>query len=432
MARFNHKIIIFVKSKILLSLMNSLIRLCLVLVSIQFAVGFSACAGKNDYPTPPRYVPHPSGKMPIVAHYAFYPPFVTNKQFAWVREAGFNTISKRMSSEALDSVIRIAERNDLYILAGVGLSTDTIDGLRKLNRFKNRKGVWGFSLFDEPNTSQFEKLGKLQRIVDRNSPSSASSINLLPAVDEKQLQAPDYRTYVERYVRTVNPPNISFDAYPVQKKGNGEIYVNDIFYRTIEVVSDVAKQSGRPFWSYILSNRHAFYPEPKEEYIRFQAFAALAYGAQGFGYFTYLLPDFDKDGYFSDAPIDRNGNRTKVWYMVRNVNREIHNLSNVFLGADVQSVTHTGISIPKGTKRLRSLPRPFLSISSDGEGLIVSHLRNGDDEYLVVVNRDVLRPQNVYLDRSRSVTRVYGNGTERTESNPRFSLSPGGYAIFKI
>lgn len=408
-----------------------ILRLGAALAALAVCTG--ACARQRDYPQAPLYVPHPLGEFPITASYSFDVPYMTDQQVEWAKEAGFNNIMKALHYQDTDSLVRLAEKNGMPMFIAAWEARNPRTAREAVQRYNGSPEVWGYVLVDEPNASQFPAVAQLRDSILRYAPDKNVFINLLPAVSPKQLGSPDYRTHVEDYVETVNPPFISLDIYPVKTDGNGRIYVDPVLYTTMEVIRDVSRESGRPFWSYILSNKHWRYPKPREEYIRFSVFTALAYGAQGLTYFTYLMPDFDKDKHeFSDAPIDWDGKRTKTWYMVRNVNREVQNLAKVFLGADVLEITQTGIRIPEGTRRTYRLPAPFRGIESSGEGVTVSHLRNGSEEYLLLVNRDVERKQKVRLSRTRPVTRLYGDGTERPETGPAVTLPPGGYALYRL
>lgn len=393
----------------------------------------AACAGKKDYPEAPEYVPHPKGEFPITATYAFSQPLICDEQFELVKEAGFNTIGQLLSPADLDSCLVLAEKHDINVTAVPWGIRDLSTVRERASRYKDNPMVWGFAMWDEPDASQFDFLRQLNDSLTSEAPRQNGFFNLLPAVGAKQLGAPDYRTYVEDFVRTVNPPYLSLDIYPVKLDGDDRIFVDPVLYKTMEVIRDVARDSGRPFWSYILSNKHWRYPKPTEENIRFQVFTALGYGAQGLRYFTYCMPDFDKEAHeFSEAPIDWDGNRTDTWYMVRNVNKEVQNLADVFLGAEVLNVTQTGARIPEGTRRATRLPLPFRGIESFGEGVMVSHLKNGDHQYLLLVNRDVENNQRVRLSRTRPVTRLYGNGTQKQDNSSSLTLEPGGYALFRF
>lgn len=402
----------------------------MLLVFALSALANSACARKKEYPKAPEYTRLPNGEFPIAASYAFYDPYITPQQFQWVREAGFNILRKILGPADIDRTLPLAAANDLYVMVSTGGLTDTarIPGI--VEKYKDNPTVWGYNVADEPGASQFRHLGVIMRELERLDPGKNGFINLLPAVGKKGLQAKNYKTYVEDYVTTVNPPFISFDCYPVCVDGEGRNYIGGIYYKTIEEVARVARESNRPFWSYILSVKHAFYSRPTEEFIRFQVFTSLGYGAQGIIYFTYLMPDFDKGkGEFSDAPIDWDGNRTKTWYSVRDVNCEVHNLSHVFLGSEVVSVAHAGKSLPDGVTRLKKLPEPFRNLEVSGPGVMVSHLVNGEDSYLLVVNRDLDNQQRIYLSHNEPVTRLFGDGTTQTVGGSDFTLEPAGYLL---
>lgn len=407
-------------------------KTAIIISSIVFLAA-AACAGKTDYPSPPPYYPLPSGEFPIGATFAFYHPFINDQQFEWVKEAGFNYIVQNLSVEDLDSCLRLAKKYGLKVQAKPYTIRDTVNMNKGAGRYKDNPEVWGFGVFDEPKASQFPYLKRLVTRIGEVAPNQNSFINLLPAVSSKDLEAKDYEQYVEDYVRTVNPPFLSLDIYSVKEDKNGNIYVDECMYETMDVINRVARESGRPFWSYVLSNKHPLYPEPREEFIRFEAFSSLAYGAQGIRYYTYLIPDFDlTEGNYSFTPIDREGNRTATWYMVRNVNLEIKNLTDVFLGASLPEVTLTGNHIPKGATRNYRVPAPFRGLETQAEGVIVSHFRNGNNEYLLLVNRDVLNKQKIRLSRSRAVTRLLGDGSEKEEKGSTVTLAPGGYALYRL
>lgn len=404
----------------------------LLFVAFLSVVAITACA--REYPVAPPYIPHPSGHFPITASYALYHPYMTDQQMEWVKEAGFNNITKVLSYDDTDSLIRLASKHDVTVLVANFDMRDTLKTKSGVERYKNNPTVWGFTAYDEPNANKFAYLSVLERKMLQYAPQKTRFFNLLPAVGSQWLGVNNYRDYVEDFVETVNPPFISVDIYPVNiDRKTNKRFVAPMLYKTMEVIRDVAEESDRPIWCYILSNQHGSYPKPTREYIRFSVFTALAYGAQGLTYYTYAMPDFDKGkGEYSNAPIDWNGKRTDVWYMVRDINNEVRNLEKVFLGAKVLDVSQTGAEIPDATKRLKTLPAPFGIIESDGIGLTVSHLRNGSEDYLLLVNRDINRKQKVYLSRRQPVTRIYGDGSEKIDKSNTFTLNPGGYALFRL
>ena len=402
-------------------------------VALVILMGAAACARKKNYPNPPAYEGNVNNEFPIVASYAFYPPFITEQQFQWAREAGFNILRKSLDYSQIDECLKLASENHIYIMVCPWDIKDVGKIPEIVRRYKGNPNVWGYGVADEPVPSQFENLSEIVDKLEQLDPGKNSYINLLPEDSPGRLQARSYQAYVEDYVETVNPPFLSVDSYPIRRDKNGKIYIEDGYFNSLWEIAKTAKASSRPFWSYVLSVKHWMYPAPKEEFIRFQVFSALAFGAQGINYFTYLMPDYDKGkGEYSDAPIDWNGNRTPTWFMVKNVNREIRNLEKVFLGAEVIDINFTGNKIPSVGKKLRKPTKPLKKIDSDGAGLIVSRLRNDCKEYMLIVNRDVENMQKVTLEFTKPVVNLFGNGSQRIYTDSIFNLEAGGYALFLL
>ena len=64
-------------------------------------------------------------------------------------------------------------------------------------------------------------------------------------------------------------------------------------------------------------------PIATEEYLRFEAFNALALGAQGIVYWSYAMQDPNDNGYYQSAVVDKNGNPGPSWNAVKQINKEI-------------------------------------------------------------------------------------------------------------
>ena len=118
------------------------------------------------------------------------------------------------------------------------------------------------------------------------------------------------------------------------------------------------------------------------------AFSALAYGARGLAWFTYL--DTRMKGWH-DAPLNAYGERTPTWWALKRVNRDIQGLAPILNHLKSDRVYHFGDTVPGSSERLNG---------PDGESLISgmllsSHWLIGEfthdetgDRYLIVVNKD--------------------------------------------
>ena len=162
----------------------------------------------------------------------------------------------------------------------------------------------------------------------------------------------------------------------------------------------------------------------------------LAYGAQGVQYFTYKCPN-PYDGYtYYDAPIDVNNEKTPVWYMVQNINRDIHALTWVFLGAEFLRAGHTNAKTPVGCTRLTKdmLPDGINSVTSDGQGVCVSLLKNGKNLFMMVLNGDIHNAQKVTVEKEIAVKRVLMDGTTEAEAagSKEYELTPGHFVLYLV
>jgi hypothetical protein len=115
------------------------------------------------------------------------------------------------------------------------------------------------------------------------------------------------------------------------------------------------------------------------------------------------------------------------------MSQEIQNLSGVFFGSKVVSVRHTGLGkIPAGTIRLTSLPKAIKVLDTNGAPAIVSVLQNGENAFLVVVNKDFLNSINLTVFGNDSLKKISKDGTIVPASayESSLELEPGDIAVY--
>lgn len=382
---------------------------------------FTAQSQRQDYK-------NPAGKeFPILAWYSIFPDSLhTPHRYAELRDAGFNlSFSHASDPEVMRHSLDAATNSGVGVMLWAHNGELTATEVAK--RFKSHPSLAAYFIIDEPSAKAYEGLRQKRDSILAVDSEHLVYVNLFPnLLTPKQLDSKDYEDYVRRIVTDVEIGFISYDHYPVLTDSLGQTLFRPEFYDNLETVAKVAGEENVPFWAFVLSSSHEPYPVPTMAHMTLEAFAALAYGAQGMQYFTYYRP-FE---HFHQCPLDTNGKRTNTWYMVQQLNREIQALSPVFLGAKVLNVGHTGLEIPKGTQRLSSLPHPIKSVESDGEGILVSHMVNGKDHYLVIVNRDIEHSQTVKVDKGKNVKRVKPFVKPFTDNDAAVEVAPGGYLIY--
>ncbi len=367
----------------------------------------------------------PLNQIPILAWYSIPPEETTLARYLELKESGItHNLSFFNDAESMSGALDTAWKAGIKMIVYCPeLKTATEETVK---RFMDHPAVSGYMLRDEPNRSDFPELAEWARKIRKTDDNNFCYLNLFPNyASEEQLGTKTYKEHVDLFVREVPVQFISFDHYPIL---GDSLRAN--WYENLEIISEAARESAKPFWAFALSVAHGKYPVPTLAQLRLQVFSDLAYGAQGIQYFTYWTP-FDTTWKFNNGPVTLDGKRTVVYDRIKEVNKEIVSLSNVFLGAKVMSVSHTGL-IPQGTRPLTILPKPIRILKTLGTGAVVSHLENGTSSYLVIVNRDFRNPLNLYIECENNVRKIFKDGSSAPANayQSKTEIDPGDIAIY--
>jgi hypothetical protein len=254
---------------------------------------------------------------------------------------------------------------------------------------ENNPAVLGFFLRDEPGVDMMPGLGRVASLLVEAAPEKWPYVNLFPTyASNAQLAAPDYETYLRRFVESVHPPFISWDNYSVVE---GEM--RDRFYTNLELVRRQSLESKIPFWNIILANTLFNYMEPSDATFSLQVYSTLAYGGRGIEYFTYFTPQVDN---YRLSAIDQFVNRTATWDMLRRINYQIHALAPTMIRLRSTGVYHSPDVPPQGHSLSESrLVQDVRVSTSDLRHPTPCHFLLGEFEdaqgrpYLMLVNKDL-------------------------------------------
>ena len=367
------------------------------------------------------------GEIPIVAWYGIPAEETSEVRYRELKESGITyNLTFFPNIESMEKALRIAQKTGVKVfVACPELKTNTEETVK---RFMKHPALAGYVLRDEPGRSDFPELGEWVRKIRAVDDNHFCYLNLFPNyANEQQLGTKTYQEHVDLFIAEVPVQKLSFDHYPVL--GDSLRYN---WYENLEIFSEAARKAGKPFWAFSLSVAHGPYPVPTIPQMRLQVYSDLAYGAQGIQYFTYWTPPLDTVWKFNRGPVTPEGKRTQVYDRIKIINNEIKYLSAVFLNARVVSVAHTGETIPVGTKPLVSLPEPFQVLKTEGTGAVVSVLKNNNNNFLVVVNRDFIKPMILTVECDAKVKKVLKDGTLVPASvyNSTIEVDPGDVAIY--
>lgn len=285
----------------------------------------------------------------------------------------------------------------------------------------------------------------------------------------------DYNEFLDLVQNKLRPPVWCYDFYPIYSYLNTHnpiqtdsgVYLNETynrkcrlqdFYKYLEIFRNRSKQSERPFWTFCGTQQHANLnglgtvvqgiPAPTINELRFEAFSALAYGAQGIVYWRYANggnswgkqvawkpteDQIDKDPIYAYtlnedmllAPINEYGDKTYMWYVVQQINKEIAEYNDIFFECEVLKVLHTPINLSASTgaipeyirfdagyqtpdeKQVMSDAKVTIiseayncvkSASAEGIGIMLSWIKSKEGTtYLVIVSHDPFYSQKIYV-----------------------------------
>ena len=375
-----------------------------------------------------RYVCPTGERFPVLAWHSIQPAEeLTTARFKEMAECGFNLSLSSVWGQGVDFMQKAMDS-----CRGTGVQ-QVLPGsiLDYAPQFKNNDMVAIWYLKDEPNMAEYADLRAYKDHVRAIDDSRQLYLNLFPTyASEAQLGTADYSEYVQKYADTIGLGIISYDHYPI-RVSSGKTTLRTDYYENLRKVSEICRATNQPLWAFCCSTNHYNYKVTEKWMMRLQVFSDLAYGAQCIQYFTYWLPA----GWEGPAPIGADGQPSEVYDLVKEINQEIRNLTPVFLGAKIVHVGHIGSIKPNNTIEFKKRPNCISLLTATGPGFLVSHLKNGDNEYLMLVNHSINTTQTVRLTLTDGlpykVHRVMPTGELEDTELGSFSVGVGDYLLFQ-
>lgn len=392
------------------------------------------------------------GEFPIVAVTVFNLDRGPQKgDLNGVKDCGFNLCMGSMTNNQIEKLLEYMEGSGLKLMihspSFLYNSKDKTEKWKReipqvVKKFKDNPLVAGWEFKDEPKWDDLPELRKRWELLRKTDPDHFILINLVGEL-AKDFTGPckTLTAYLDSIQNVFDMDVWSSDFYPIWIR-NGKFSVNYRgFYGDLAAYAAKSKATGIPMWAYCESmeytSKHHSRPAATVPYLTFEAFSALAYGAQGLVYWTYWQRPSNSVETYKSALVDLDGKKTKAWYAAKSVNQQVKVLSPVFLGAQMIECLHTGVIDMPGTLPYIGRFGPLEELTNDVKGVLVSHLKNGDHNYLLVVNHDVISRQKIKMkfrnDVKVSELKVGSNKFTKKEvkRNYNTTLSSGGYVIFE-
>lgn len=386
--------------------------------------------------------------------------------YAQIAREKYNVIPVNYNALPLnDSVERLeaAKKNGLKVILGNEqinpASLHDAEKQKKLDslieKVKKYDNLEGYFIIDEPIARNLGKYVELVRYLREKDPGRLIYMNVLPhfavneghgiSVDRSSRKKPNYPSrlhgvgienktvityinYLRQFVNTIKPDFISYDYYHLFENKDGDEY-----FLNLALVSQVAKEAGKPFLNIIQAGRHLReWRLPTEQEVRFQVYTTLAYGGRGISYFTYWSRA-------SEEGLYRDGKPSALARSVGIINSEIRSLGPTLMSLNSQGVYHTS-PLPFGGEKIPdNSPVKILSKSE----VVVGLFGKGK-----VTNAFLIANRN-YRNRQKAEVKVGLAGTKVQELNRKtgkwmpfktlssvrtvsVSLEPGDGRLFRV
>lgn len=433
----------------------------------------------------PYLSPSP-GELPLIGYGPTYQDVIPSvSDFEQLKECGFNVAlypgphSQDTWARIMKDTMQNAEKAGMKVMIFDQVLMSMSDTDRKITEemvkaYRDNKYLAGWEVMDEPKiewiitsgaSTQYQSV--LKTACDRINaldPNHMAYANLVAATGEKWTGELNYSEYLNYIQENIKPPVWSFDFYSIighfpPKSTTVNIYVRPEWYEYLSYFKKIAEKSNRPFWSYCLCAEHYpvdspewFYPVVDTSYLRFYAFSALAYGAQGLVFWSYCEPP-GGDYRFMETPVNKSGKKTSVWYNVKSVLDEIKSIQEIFINNRVISVKHVDNST-------QGQVTPALKVTTTNAGVIVSFLGSEPKpeppalpvptgyDWVFIVNKNPFAKQLISITFMSEMTEIvngkpingYNNNMLTNKDlqkdmnvgvTKEYVLEAGGYILFK-
>lgn len=241
--------------------------------------------------------------------------------------------------------------------------------------FIDHPAIWGIDVGDEPSALDFPHYGKVIEKVEQLFPDQFAYLNLYPnyasvaknTEDQtmNQLGTTTYTQHIEAYCKNVPTDYICYDFYVYSSKV-------PLMYDNLRIVADACTGTGRSMWIVLQVNSLKKEVWTSLNRLRFQAWTAMAFGAEVITWACYTA------GWWDNQVLDDKGEKTQQYGKLKTVNAEIRGLSEPYMKYRRVATSFVGFD---GTPWLEGIGQQSVAAFDNG---VVTALRADDGSPLVV------------------------------------------------
>ncbi len=340
------------------------------------------------------------------------PQKLDEEQFDWVKEAGLNYLYVDYSTSA-SKMQYILEQCDRIDVKSIPM---TCWGRSALHSYKDYpvdvsayKNFEGFYILDEPFYEDMDYLAEQYQLYKEDYPDKIFWVNCLrPNVGKASLSVSKDKTYdqymdafIEKVMKPIEGEKLmSMTLYPLLvDSATGERSIQDVHLLDLGIFSNAAKRAESDWVHFVqITSFGGTHHSPTEADIRFQIYSGIAFGSKGFQYFTYASPNTNHEFDLGDiGMINRNNQRTSLYYAVQAVNAEIAKFDHVFtsfeykntilVDGDLSKTVNAGFELFRNNSKVTTVESTeYLKNAICSQDTLIGVLENekGFDAYVAV------------------------------------------------
>jgi len=345
---------------------------------------------------------------------AFWPPtesYVNETQYDYLQEANFNYVQNVNSTDLLskDTNLKMAklayERGievgvcDSRFSEFMNMTDQEIQSI--VGEYANVPGVGGFYIRDEPvNANPFARIYKA---IKAKVPYSFPYLNFLPMLSSIYATSEIYTNQMDDFAETVGLNNIEYlmyDRYPFGDAPDSLDYNGML--SNMEACYKAGMENDVKTGLYIQSigrvnedGSPAGFRKTNGNEVRYEVFAALAYGYKQLSYFTWFTPT-GRPETFTSGIIAPDGTKSELFESVKEINGQVMQLSDTLMQLNAKQIYFSGAD----TYWMTVVPENFFVHSKTNDNVMLSYLRdkNTGRNYLMVVNNDFVNEKDISLE----------------------------------
>ena len=328
----------------------------------------------------------------------FWPPtpdYITDEQYKLLADAGVNWVMGA-GEETLATVENQAKMLELCAKYGLGMTISDGSFGRSLqgktaaqvasvvSRYKNVPGAYGFYILDEPlNPNEF-----LDAYINlkKAAPEAYMHLNFLPsgAYGATEIYKAQMNDWCRLAAAAGYPQDyLMFDRYPFPLQAGAMDRAG--FFENTRACYEVGLKNDVKTGMYIQTVcQEVAFRRPTDAEIRYEMYAALAFGFKQLSFFTWFTP-VNRSEPFRDGIIAPDGTPNAHYETVKTINHEILAIGETLVRCDALEVWFNG----PDTYGQPSVPADFFVQADKRDSVILSYLRHKETgrNYLMVINK---------------------------------------------